>query len=626
MPLGSDGKETNSTLIKTDVKSIKQFLELLEKGEKEKEARVEAFRNDIRKKADDEIHKRQLKDVEELEDKITDLMARGIKLSQRQMEDLAKQQAKQKESSDRKALIEYYKEYGKQAEKQRKKEEKQEKKDLAVAKLRSRIDENGEEKSTGRKLVDNWKASMMEKYTVDFKKTLESSFKLLSDAMKALGNEVNKAMSTYANYQSGINARLQGSDKTFSKIEKSLTAVSYSPLLKADDLYSNLAELVKEGIVSNVEQRAFLMTIKDNIATTFDANNSAIKRIIRLQQTDTTASRLGMEAYLTSLMNQLVENTEYLSTSFDNVQSALLEASSLMSASSSTEFEYEVQKWLGAMTGVGLSDNTSNSLAQALGYLGSGNIDALSSSALQNLLVMSSARAGLSYADLLSGGLNATDTSRLLQSLVGYVQEIWNNSKNNNVVMSQFASTFGLTVSDIRAIANLDAETVKSLGSNILTYNGMYEELSDQMGQVASRMSIATIMDNLFSNFAYSTGATLASNPVTYATWKIADFIGNTTSGINIPSAFVVGTGVDMNTTIDNLVKLGLIGVSTFKNIGGLINGVASIGDGARLLEKMNIDSSHTAIKRGEIDTTRNRGESYTLSSKYIGNHYERII
>ena len=70
----------------------------------------------------------------------------------------------------------------------------------------------------------------------------------------------------------------------------------------------------------------------------------------------------------------MFENTEYLSNEFDSVTSALIEASSQLPTDMGVEFEYIVQKWLGSLYGVGMSDETVSGIAQALGYLGSGNI------------------------------------------------------------------------------------------------------------------------------------------------------------------------------------------------------------------------------------------------------------
>ena len=163
----------------------------------------------------------------------------------------------------------------------------------------------------------------------------------------------------------------------------------------------NLASMVDQGIVFNVEQRAFLQTISDNIARTFDAANGTLLRLIKIQQADSTAARLGMEAYMTQFLNKLFKNTEYLGSSgggglADSVSSALFEATSQLGVQAGFQLEYAVQKWLGSLSSVGISDTAVNNLATAIGYLGSGNIAALTNdTAMQNLLAISAARANL---------------------------------------------------------------------------------------------------------------------------------------------------------------------------------------------------------------------------------------
>lgn len=541
-----------------------------------------------------ELERKREKASLELARKIADLEEKGIRVNAKLRLQLIEKEIKDEESRRRKAQIELLKEQSKATKKAEDRERKNEERTLKVLNKLSNTDENGNDKSFIQRAGD--KLSILGDA---LKGTITNLGKTFREVGKQISNAVNNAMTQYAQYQTGINARLQSTGKNFASIEKSLGQVAYSPLLKATDLYSNLAKLVEDGIVSNVEQRAFLMTIKDNIATTFDANTNAIKRIIRIQQEDSTASRLGLEAFLTRYMNQLVQNTEYLTTTFDNVQEALLEASSLMNMSQSTAFEYQVQKWLSAMTGLGVSESTSSSLAQALGYLGSGNIEALGSSSLQNLLVMASARAGISYADMLKGGLGSETTNTLLASIVNFVQDIYDNSKDNNVVLSQLSNTFGLTVSDVRSIANMSESIKNSLVGSSMTNAEMYSELGYQFNKMGSRMSIATLLENAFSNFEYQTGATLASSPISYALWKIADFIGSTTSGINIPSAYVVGTGVDLNTTIDNMLKLGLVGYSTLSNIEGIASAVKSGFSGSSLLSAMGINQGSASLQKG---------------------------
>lgn len=456
---------------------------------------------------------------------------------------------------------------------------------------------------------------------------MTKSMKQVGKNISAILDKVNTAISTYASYQTEINARLQGAvvagsnrEKTFSESVKILSDVAYSPLIKTEELYGNLSELVGEGIASNVEQKAFLQTIKKGIATTFDVNNQALKNIIKIQQFDSTAARLGMEAYLTRFLNEFAQNTEYLSTTFDSVTESLLQASATMSGKEATEFEYIVQKWLGTLTSVGLSETTARNIATAIGQLGSGNIQDLSNTAMQNLLVMAAGKSGdTNFSQMLTGGLNYYTTNTLMNSVVSYLQELSNYE--NNVVKSQLAQTFGVTLSDLMAIQNIDKDELAKITQNAMSYNGMYDELEYQMGELSGRVGVANILENLFSNLNFQTGMNIAKNPVLYASWKVTDLIQSVTGGINIPFISAMGNGFDLNTTVENLIKLGIVGMSTLGNIGDIISGLSSVGNSSKMLSALGIGanaSSNTIVRGGGLGG-RTSGMSTSLTTM-VGN------
>ncbi|MBP5468705.1 MAG: hypothetical protein J6Z11_05620 [Candidatus Riflebacteria bacterium] len=120
--------------------------------------------------------------------------------------------------------------------------------------------------------------------------------------------------------------------------------VGMSPLIKQADVVKNLKDLVGQGIAFDVEQRAFLQTISDKIATTFSATDATLLKLVRIQQADTTAARLGMEAALNEFLNSMYETTEYMQSAAAEIRANLYEASALMGAADATAFEYQVQK------------------------------------------------------------------------------------------------------------------------------------------------------------------------------------------------------------------------------------------------------------------------------------------
>ena len=462
---------------------------------------------------------------------------------------------------------------------------------------------------------------------------------LKSNVAKAVDNEISRAIKSYSDYQGKIEARLQGvtsiqaknlglATTQFGRITQNLGQIAYSPLLSATDLYANLMDLINQGVVTNIEQRALLMTMKDDIISTFDVDSPVIKKLVRVQQEDSTAARMGMESYLNRFLNEFVDSTEYLTSTFDSVAASLYEASALLGSRDATEFEYIVQKWLGTLTGVGLNETTAQSIAQAIGELGSGNISNVGNSGINNLLVMAATKAGLPYADLLKSGLNATNTNLLLASLTDYLKELGLQSANNNVVKNQLAQTFGVKVSDLTAADNLTSTEIENVYKEVMSYTDMYHELQYQFDQIniaTGRTSVGKIVNNAMQNYLYQTGMSVASNPALNALWQITDLIQNTTGGINLPFINAFGNGLDLNTTVENLMKLGIVGAGTLGQIGGLIKSVGSVFKGSLLLDA--VSSGNTKVSRGSgigehtsgVVPRRASGMG-TSASDYVGN------
>ena len=601
--------EDNFAMLKTQTAALEEYKRGLEK-------------ENIKKQA--ELKKQAIKEWYEYE---AELESKGYKTTEEQRQQFIDKEYKEKVKQE----IELIKKAGILQTKEDKKQQKlklaQEWKDnQKLYKDLRELEKSGKELTPDQKRVmeqakkdsrAGWKTETIEK----FKKGL--GLDDLNKTMEKLGNVINQGISTYSQYQRGISARLQGyrgnEGDVFSQVEKNLTkAVGVTPYFKTETMLNNLQALVEQGIASNIEQRAFLQTAKDGIATTFSASDAALLRIIRLQQSDSTAARLGMEAYLTRYLNNLVENTEYLQSTFDSVESALLEASSQMGASQATEFEYIVQKWLGALTGTGLSEATAQSIAQAVGYLGSGDIGSLSNSNMQNLLVMSASKAGLNYSDLLTNGLNAYNTNKLLYAMADYMAGM--SAGGNNVTKSQLAQTFGVSISDLTAAKQLSS-SFKSIYNNMMSYSGMYGELESQMGKLVQRTAISEMISNVGANAKFSLASSIASNPALSALWQITDMIQGVTNGINIPAVSVMGNMVDLNTTVENLMKLGVVGAGSLSMIGEIINGVGNTFNPAGILGKLNIGakSETNAITRGVGLKASSAGLGTSVST-YVGN------
>jgi len=120
-----------------------------------------------------------------------------------------------------------------------------------------------------------------------------------------------------------------------------------------------------------------------------------------------------------------------------------------------------------------MSQEAISSIAGALGAAYSGNVNV--GDTMQNLLAMSASRSGQSYADILKEGIDGSDVNKLLESMVGYLAEIAESP--NNVVETAFGSVFGMSVSDLRAAANLakSASAVAGQSTSVGTMLGQTE-------------------------------------------------------------------------------------------------------------------------------------------------------
>lgn len=414
-----------------------------------------------------------------------------------------------------------------------------------------------------------------EKTAAYFKKNLanvgDAISKSMTYAMDQVTSGVGKYVDLYASYMSDINTRIQGTGKTFSSMLSTISGnIGGSQYVKQTAVLENLNRLVGEGIAYNVEQRAFLSTIADDIARTFDAANGTLLRLIRIQQSDSTASRLGMEAYMTRFLNSLFQDTSYLSQSYDSVSEALLEATSTLGKQGGVEFEYTVQKWLGSLSSVGASSSFIQSLAQGIGYLGSGDVSSLSgNAALQNLLLLGANAAGVDYGELLTGGVtDSSKINKLLRGVVTYIQGIAGNS--NQVVRSEYARMFGMSVSDMVALLNLTTSDLDTISKNMLSYEQTLGELESQIGQIPGRLHLSERVENMFDNIMAGVGMGIADNAGTYATWLINSLIMDATGGgveANVPYLGAIN--------LSKTIQSGIVGVSLLGQVGNILKGLS---------------------------------------------------
>lgn len=460
------------------------------------------------------------------------------------------------------------------------------------------------------------------------------------DALTNYLQKLDKTIDAIGSYKSAIDTRLQGtSEQTlgtyggsyWDQIVKDITSVgAINPFFKQSDFASNVKSLVEQGIAFDLEQRAFLMTIQNKIANTFDVADGTLLRLIRIQQEDTTAGRLGMEAALNSFLNEMYANTEYLQQVADSVRGSLAEMQSLMEGAEAAEVEYQVQKWMGSLYSVGMSDAAVNSISTALGQIAAGQLEGLTGDGAGNLLVMAASDAGLSIADILTKGIDSDSTNKLLEAVVNYLAEIADSTKDNKVVQQQLADVFGVKASDLRAATNLTTKnSVSAIYDNTIfdgntSYNSMVSYLTSVANSMGDRTSFTEKMTNIWENLQYSMAGGIASNPITFGIYKVANLLDDTVGGIPLPDISLFGSGVALNTTVADIMRVASMAGGIWESFGSLVDGLNNSFSGQAMLNQLGIgsDSGIAITPRGDsgFAIQTGGGSTSTSGSGYVGN------
>ena len=420
----------------------------------------------------------------------------------------------------------------------------------------------------------------------DIKKAIEEDNKkltsMLKSGLKSITGSIDRSIQVYSQNAIRVSAQLQGTTKSYAwTVDKLNQAIGSTGLAKMSDVLSEMSNLTSRGIVANIEQKAFLASIKDGIISTFDVADSTMLRLIKLQGEESTTNRMVMQASLRDYLNSQYQNSQYIYENYKQVSDSLLEATSLLTSSLSLSLESTVQKWMGSLSSVGLSSSAINSLAQAIGYLGSGDLQGMSSSGVQKLVMMGASRAGLSYSDLLTGGVSAENAEALMAGMVRYLSSL----SGNNVILSEYAKIFGISVSDIVAAKNA-AEELESITGSRIAYTE--SKLTDYLQKYSETLEDvpSVLYDTLLENMWFGAGLNVASNRGAYGAYKVggmmADF-GETLSGFNNKLASTAGLLL-MGTGVASQLFSALGVGGGFGSVGGLAKTVQGLGESIKNL------------------------------------------
>jgi hypothetical protein len=367
---------------------------------------------------------------------------------------------------------------------------------------------------------------------------------VVSGISKKMSQNFTQAAKFQDQYMGKVDARLQ-SEEVQTGFFKQITddvqnTIGASRFVSQKELLQNVAKLTENGIAYNIEQRAMLATLSDKMVTTFDVLDNTLQRMIRIQQADLTMSQLGSEAQLTKFLNSQFEDTSYLNTMYDSVLAALTDSISSMDKNNATSFTYAVQKWLASLYSVGLSDQAVASIASGINALASGNINTLNSNQpLSVLMNMSATNAGLSYSDLLTQGLNASNVNDLMRSMVDYLGTIAENTTDNQVLRSQWSDVLGITLTDLRAVSNLTNNDISAIYRSNTTYDQSINETKNQLQTVVGRTAASERVQTMTDNFMFNWGMNMAQNDAQYMTWYATQFVDQLLGAVGLQNSTV---------------------------------------------------------------------------------------
>jgi len=403
------------------------------------------------------------------------------------------------------------------------------KRELAAA--LSRVDEETRLKEESDNRIQQKRDKWISTVTQSLTSIFSTGTKIWDNAEQSFKNQVKSAEESFLNQQQAMAWALTGSNasKSVDNLRDALEGVSRNILgvlgnqgtVKTQQVYENYGKLIKEGILYNAEQRAFLQTLADDLGGIFNATDGSLIRLINLQRTDLTDERLAIQTSLKTFLNQNYETSQYIKDGFTEVSNALLEAQATMTARSGMQLEAVIQQWMGSLSSVGMSNSAVTSLANALGLLGSGNISALTNDKMFNLIAMGITNSGLDFGSIATQGLSAEEANALMKGIVSTIISM--TSEANNVTRAELANVFGLSVSDIKAASQVGDVTGKGVvGTDISDFLRVYGDLLHE----------SALTNNYTSNLAYDTGMGVVMDGDYYRRILRAELTADNTSSI----------------------------------------------------------------------------------------------
>lgn len=360
-------------------------------------------------------------------------------------------------------------------------------------------------------------------------KILTGLMKLIHKISKSVEEGIEEYENIQVEYLSKVNTRLDTGDlnnsRNFDNIATGFNAIFGSTkYFSQKSLIGKLGDLVDQGVVFNVEQRAILSELSKRMVDTFNMIDDHLLTLTKLQQADMSIAQLGAESLLTEFFNNTFQDNSYMTNMYDSVTSSIMNALSTMNAQDAVAFNYNVNKWLGSLYSLGMSDSGVSTLAEGINAFATGNADYFSGNDAARVLFASASEGA--FADALVNGLNASNIDTLMGNIIDYLSSI--SADTNNVTKQVKAGIFGgLSYSDIRSVANLTVSDVQSIKNSQATWETTKQHVEDYLLDFAEQnTTLAIQMKNLVDNTKYALGENFVQNKVAYTGYKIGQFTG----------------------------------------------------------------------------------------------------
>lgn len=367
---------------------------------------------------------------------------------------------------------------------------------------------------------------------LDSTSVLEKFTAVMSAFASVLNSYVDNAAQFLTANQGITNAALYGYNRGavengnwFEKFNDNSKVLASSTLLSQQTYLQNITNLARQGIADGVETAALLTSVAEKTVPQFNATSGYLRRLVLLQEKDATQKFFGLEAVLQKSLNAQFGESSYLNQLFESVNTNLTDAITNLAGdlgiSGSYEFTSSVQNWLSTLYEQGVDTGTINRISSAINALGSGNISAMSSDAgMQKLVLLAMDRVGQDYASILQEGLSAESVNILLGSMVQYLKDVANTTKSNNVLESAYSNLFGLSMTDMYALSNVQTPSWVNTAISGGQASSVTAARLGEVGTDGVYITMAERINNLLSNLQFDFGSEVAGNSTSYLAFK----------------------------------------------------------------------------------------------------------